>query len=135
MRNGLLKSELQRLEDACRTAESELACAKGSLVRNAQALADSLERNRVLEEELCKLRGAARSVITEVLGPLPRSSTLVADLSQIPGEVAGLITDVVFHGASGVLTLVASQYPSLYFGAVERGYAAGWSADQPCKLG
>jgi hypothetical protein len=42
----------------------------------------------------------------------------VADLSLIPGEVTGLITDRVFHGASRVLTLVASHYPTLDFGVV-----------------
>jgi hypothetical protein len=57
MRNGLLKSTLQRLEDACRAAESKLASARESLARNAHALADSLERNRGLEEELSQLRG------------------------------------------------------------------------------
>jgi hypothetical protein len=94
-----------------------------------------LERNRVLEEELSQLQGAAWSVITEVLGSRPGSSVLVADLSEVPSEVAGLITDGVFHGASRVLTLVASHYPALDFGAVRRGYAAGWSADQLYELG
>jgi hypothetical protein len=55
MRNGLLKSELQRLEDARRAAESELATAKKSMAWNAQALVGSLERSRVLEEELGQL--------------------------------------------------------------------------------
>jgi hypothetical protein len=71
-----------------------------------------LERNRVLEEELSQLQGAAWSVITEVLGSRPGSSVLVADLSEVPSEVAGLITDGVFHNASGVLTSVASHYPT-----------------------
>jgi hypothetical protein len=35
----------------------------------------------------------------EVLGPHSGSSALVADLSQIWGEVAGLITAGVFHMA------------------------------------
>jgi hypothetical protein len=62
-------------------------------------------------------------------------SALVADLSQILGEVAGLITDEVFHDASGVLTSVVLHYPTLDFGAVGRGYAAGWSANLLCELG
>jgi hypothetical protein len=49
--------------------------------------------------------------------------------------VAWLSTDRDFHGTSWVLTLVASHYPTLDFGAVRRGYATGWSADQLCELG
>jgi hypothetical protein len=70
----------------------------------------------------------------EVLGPCLGSSTLIADLSKVPGEVAGLITDRVIDGALGVLTSVASHYATMDFGAVRRGYAAGWSADQLCVL-
>jgi hypothetical protein len=49
--------------------------------------------------------------------------------------VVGLIADRVFRGASGVLTLVASHYPTLDFEAVGRGYAAGWFADRLHELG
>jgi hypothetical protein len=73
-------------------------------------------------------------VVTKVLGPRLGSSALVADLSQIPGEVAGLITDGVFHSTSGVLTSVVSHYPNLDFGAIRRGYATGWSANQLYEL-
>jgi hypothetical protein len=96
---------------------------------------DSSGRSNVLEEELGQLRSMARSLITEVLGPRPRSSALAADLSGIRGEVMGLVTDGVFHGASGVLTSVVSHYLTLDFEAVRRGYASGWSADRLCKLG
>jgi hypothetical protein len=54
-RKGLLKNTLQRSEDACRATESELASAGELMARNDQALVDSLERNRVLEEELSQL--------------------------------------------------------------------------------
>lgn len=74
-------------------------------------------------------------MVTEVLGPHPGSSVLAADLMEIPGEVAGLITDGVFHGALGVLTSVASHHLSLDFEAVRRGYTTGWTADQLCELG
>jgi hypothetical protein len=86
-----------------------------------------MERNRVLEEELDQLRGVAWLVVAEVLGPRPGSTALVADLSEIPGEVVGLITDGVFHDASGVLTSVALHDPTLDFGAVRRGYTTWWS--------
>jgi hypothetical protein len=79
---------------------------------------DSSGRSNVLEEELGQLRSA-----------------LAADLSGIRGEVMGLVTDGVFHGASGVLTSVVSHYLTLDFEAVRRGYASGWSADRLCKLG
>jgi hypothetical protein len=97
------------------------------MTQNAQALADSLERSRVLEEELGQIRGAACSVVTEVLGPRPGSSTLDANLSEIPNGV--------FHGASGVLTSVALHHPTLDFEAEWRGYTTGWSADQLRELG
>jgi hypothetical protein len=59
---------------------------------------------------------------------------LIADISKIPGKVVGLITDGVFHGASRVLTLVASHHSTLNFEAVRRGYATGWSTDQLHEL-
>jgi hypothetical protein len=40
-------------------------------------------------------------MVTEVLRLRLGLSALVANLSQIPGEVAGFITDGVFHGALG----------------------------------
>jgi hypothetical protein len=116
-------------------AEFELATAKESMARNVQALVDSLERSGILEEELGQLRDAARSVVREVLGPRPGSSALAADLLEVPGEVAGLITDGVFYGTSGVFASVASHYPTLDFEAVRRGYTTGWSADQLRELG
>jgi RecA/RadA recombinase len=60
---------LKRSEEARRVAESELAATKEVVVRNAQALADSLGRSKALEEELSQLQGVARSAVTEVLGP------------------------------------------------------------------
>jgi hypothetical protein len=135
MRNGLVKTELQRSEDARHSAESELTNTKELMARNAQVLADSMERSRILEEELGQIQGAARSVVIVVLEPRPRSSAFVADLSEIPGEVAGLITHGFFHGASGVLTLVESHHQTLDFEVVRRGYTAGWSANQLRELG
>jgi hypothetical protein len=105
------------------------------VARSAQSRADSLERSKALEEELGQLRSVVRSVIMEVLGPHPGLSALVTDLLEIPGEVMGLVTDGVFHVASGVLTSMASHYPTLNFEAVRRGYATGWSADRLRELG
>jgi hypothetical protein len=75
-------------------------------------------------------------VVTKILGlRLDLGlSALATNLSVIPGELSGLITDGVFHGASGVLTSVASHYPDLDFGRVRRSYAAEWSSNQICKL-
>jgi hypothetical protein len=130
-----LRDELKQSEEGCRAAESELATTKEVVARNAQVLADSFGRSKVLEEELGQLRRAAQSVVTEVLGLRPGSSALAANLSKILGEVAGLITDGVFHNASGVLTSVASHYLTLDFEAVGRGYAVRWSTDQLRELG
>lgn len=68
---------------------------------NTQALVDSLERNRVLEEELGLLQGMEQSVVTKILGPRPELRALITNLSEIPGEVLRLFTDGVFHGTSG----------------------------------
>jgi hypothetical protein len=131
----VMRDELTRSEESRRSIESELAGTKEVIAWNLQALANSLERSMVLKEELGRLRVAARSVVTEVLGPRLGSSALVDDLSEVPGEVAGLITDEIFHGTSRVLTLVASHHPTLAFEAVGRGYAVGWSVDQLRELG
>jgi hypothetical protein len=71
----------------------------------------------------------------EVLGLHSGLSALAADLSEISGEVAGLISDGIFHGVSGVLTSVVSDYLTLNFEAVGRGYAVGWFADRLYELG
>jgi hypothetical protein len=89
------------LEDACRAAKSELATTQEVVTCYTQALADSLERNRVLEEEFGQLQGVAQSVVTEILGPRPELRALVTNLSEILGEVSGLFTGGVFHGTSG----------------------------------
>jgi hypothetical protein len=123
---------LKRSEEIHRAAESELVNTKKVVARSAQALADSLGRSKALEEVLSHLRRVSRSVVMEVLGPRPGSSALAADLSEIPGKVAGHITDGVFHGASGVLTSVSLHYPTLHFEAVGR---ARWSADRLRELG
>jgi hypothetical protein len=125
---------LKQSKDAHRAAESELATTKEMVAQSAQVLVDSLGRSKALEEELGHLRSVVRLVIMEVLEPHPRSSALTTNLLEIQGEVTGLVTDRVYHGASGVLASVASHYPTLDFEAVGRGYTAGWSADQLREL-
>ena len=56
-------------------------------------------------------------------------------LTEILDEVRALISNGMFYGASGVLTSVATHYPTLDFAAVCRGYASGWSADEIQALG
>jgi hypothetical protein len=47
-----MRNELKWLEEARRTAKSELATTKDVVARNAQVLVDSVGRGKVLEEEL-----------------------------------------------------------------------------------
>ena len=44
-------------------------------------------------------------------------------LAEVPDEVRALITDGLFYGASGVLTLVATYHPDLDFAPICSGYA------------
>jgi hypothetical protein len=55
MRNGILKTDLQRSEDAHHAAEFELAITMEMMARNAQALADALRGIG------CSKRSSARS--------------------------------------------------------------------------
>lgn len=79
--------KLEQLEESRRATESKLVIAQAVVTRSTRALADSLEKNRVLEEELGQLQSMVMSVVTKIIGPCPRSSMLVANLSEIPSEV------------------------------------------------
>ena len=46
-----------------------------------------------------------------------------------------LISDGMFYGTSGVLTLVATHHPDLDFAAIYSGYADGYSPDTIHALG
>ena len=46
-------------------------------------------------------------------------------LAEVPDEVWALISDGMFHGTLGVLTLVATHHPDLDFTAIYSGYADG----------
>ena len=53
----------------------------------------------------------------------------------VPNEVRVLISNDMFYGMTGVLTLVVTHHPNLYFMAIYRGYADRWSADEIHALG
>ena len=59
----------------------------------------------------------------------------VVQLAEVLNEVRPLISDGMFYGTSGVLTLVAAHYPDLDFMDIYRGYADGWSADEIHAMG
>lgn len=103
--------------------------------RNAEALARSLEEHATIEGKLNQLRDVAQVVVTKVFGSVLSTSTPAILLTGIPDMVQTLISDSVFHAVSGVLTLVATHYPTLDFDAVCRGYADGWSTEGIQTLG
>ena len=74
-------------------------------------------------------------VIAEVFGLGLSTSTLVVQLAKVPDVARVLISEGMFYGASGVLTLVLTHYPTLDFVAVYGGYASGWSANEIQALG
>ena len=60
-----------------------------------------------------------------MFGLAPSSSTPAIRLSEAPDEVRALISDGMFYGTSGVLTLVATHHLDLDFAAIYSGYADG----------
>ena len=70
-----------------------------------------------------------------MFGSGPSKNTPAVQLVEVPNEVWVLISDGMFYGTSGVLTSMATHYPDLYFMAIYRGYANGWSADEIHALG
>ena len=53
----------------------------------------------------------------------------------MPDEVQALITDGLFYGMLGVLTLVATYHPDLDFATICSGYADGCSTEDIQSLG
>ena len=98
-------------------------------------LAISLEERRALEGELDQIRNVAQLVVLEVFGSAPSTSMPAIRLAEVPDEVQALITDGLFYGTSGVLTLVATYHPDLDFAAICSGYTDGWSAEDIHSLG
>jgi len=74
-------------------------------------------------------------VVSEVFGSGPSTSTPTVHLVEVPNEVWVLISDSMFYGTSGVLTMVLTHYPDLDFMTIYRGYADGWSADKIHAMG
>ena len=105
--------------------ERDLEMAKATIGRNAEALAKSLEERRALKGELDQMRNVAQLVVLEVFGSAPSTSAPTIRLAEVPDEVRALITDGMFYGTSGVLTLVATHHPDLDFATICSGYTNG----------
>ena len=100
-----------------------------------EALAHSLEERCALEGELDQIHNIAQVVGSEVFGLGPSTSTPAVSLAEVPNEVRAFISDGMFYGTSGVLTLVATHHPNLDFVAICRVYADGFSAYEIHALG
>ena len=105
--------------------EQDLEMAKATIGQNAEVLAKSFEERRALKGELDQIRIVAQLVVSEVFGSAPSTSAPAIRLAEVPDEVWALITDGLFYGMSGVLTLVATYHPVLDFTAICSGYADG----------
>ena len=105
--------------------ERDLETAKATIGRNAEALAKSLEERRVLEGELDQIRNVAQLVVSEVFGSVQSTSALAIWLAEVLDEVRALISDGMFYGTSGVLTLVVTHHLDLDFTGIYSGYADG----------
>ena len=53
------------------------------------------------------------------------TSTPAIQLAEVLDEVWALISDMMFYGMLGVLTLVAMHHPELDFATIYSGYADG----------
>ena len=60
---------------------------------------------------------------------MPSTSAPAIRLVEVSDEVWALITDGLFYGASGVLTLVVMYHPDLDFTTICSGYADGCSME------
>ena len=87
--------------------------------------AKSLEEQHALEGELNQIRNVAQVVIYEVFGSALSTSMPVVQLVEVPNKVWVLISDGMFYGMLGVLTLVAMHHPDLDFTTIYRGYTDG----------
>ena len=64
-----------------------------------------------------------------MFGSAPSTSTPAIQLAEVPNKVRALISDTMFYGTSGVLTLVAMHHPNLDFATICSGYVDDWSTD------
>ena len=56
-------------------------------------------------------------------------------LAEVPDKVRVLISNGMFYGTSGVLTLVVTHHLELDFAAIYSAYIDGWSPDAIHALG
>ncbi|XP_066365343.1 filament-like plant protein 1 [Miscanthus floridulus] len=90
--------------------EQELETTKAVIGRSMEVLAKSLEERCALEV-----------VVSEVFESAPSTSMPAVQLAEVSNEVQALISDGMFYGTSGVLTLLAMDHPDLDFPTIYRG--------------
>ncbi|RLM74422.1 hypothetical protein C2845_PM15G03530 [Panicum miliaceum] len=117
-RNEILQDKLSRSEEVLLTTESRLAASQQVEIKRLAAMALSQERERTLEGETGRLEKAANNLMAELNMLQDAARGVVAD---VLGEVSRLIAEGVFHGASGVLTPVATHFPDIDFEVVGDG--------------
>ena len=105
--------------------EQDLETAKVMIGRNVEALAKSLEERCALKGELDQMHNVIQVIISEVFRSAPSTSTPAIRLAEVPDEVQALISNGMFYGMLGVLTLVAMHHSDLDFTAICSGYADG----------
>ena len=115
--------------------EQDLEMAKGTIGRNAEVLAKSLEERCALEGDLDQICIVAQLVISEIFGSVPSTSAPAVQLAEVPDTVKDLVRSGLFYGASGVLTSVATHHPNLDFAAICGGYAEGLSMEDIQSIG
>ena len=81
------------------------------------------------------MRNVAKLIVSEVFGSAPSTITPAIRLAEVPDELRALISDEMFYGTSGVLTLVEMHHPNLDFATIYSGYTNGWSIDAIHELG
>ena len=105
--------------------ERDLEKAKAMFGQNAEVLAKSLEERCALEGVLDQVCNVTQVVVSKVFGSAPSTSTPAIRLAKVPNEVRALISNGMFYGMLGVLTLEEMHHPDLDFATIYSGYADG----------